>query len=236
MGCEYDPLTSLRHWPTPMGKYGKNPYGGNLYRIVFTASRRHLVGGDFLGEGPAYHWVPKYRAVKSAWILERWYSAFEFTRMSKTMWDTTMIDPVSGWLLLGPYPARGEYDMVWEFDQGVDADNLDSIIAALERGRQRSFGEVQAAHKAEYEQEEKDTRNACRDEIRDAVTAFGSRPFASSRVARGIKTAPPVYTARELGLPVPRGRPRPAARISTRRTFDMRDITVSSSLIAGGRK
>ena len=233
MSLEYDPVTSLRHWPTPMSRFGKNVYGENLYRIVFTQSRRHLVGGLWPDGKTAYHWVPKYRKVASAWILERWYSPFEFTKMSKTSWDSTMVDPVSGWLLLGPYPSRGEYDLVWEFDAGVDSDNLEKIVGSIERGRGRSFEDIRAFHKAEYEQEEKDTRNACRDEIRDAVTAFGNSPFASARCARGLKTAPMLRTAEELGLPVPGRRFQAPKRVGARRTQDVRDIQTSSSLIAG---
>jgi len=235
MSLEYDPVTSLRHWPTPLGKYGKTPFGDNLYRIVFTQSRRHLVGGLWLGGETAYHWVPKYRTVKASWVLERWYTAQEFTRMTRQQWDSTMVEPVSGWLLLGPYPSRGEYDLVWEFDAGVDADNLDKIIGAIERGRYRSFEDIRQFHKDEYEQEEKDTRRACQDEIRDAVTAFGNSPFAARGGSRGSKTAPLLRTAQELGLPIPRAAYRKPGRIGARRTADVRDIQVSNSLMAGGR-
>ena len=227
MSLEYDPKVNLRHYPMPMAKYGTNPYGEPLYRIVFRDSRRHLVGGAFAGEGPAYHWVPKYRHVSAAWILERWHTAFEFTRMSQLQWDTTMVDPVSGWLILGPYPSRGEYDLVWEFDQGVSADSLDNIIAAIEKGRQRSFGEVRAAHDAEYQAEEKETRRLAQEEIRDAVTAFGIAPMSSlSGVNRGTKTVPELRSAQELGLRAPR-------RNFRRNPKDLRGLDYTSTLMVG---
>ena len=209
MSFEYDPATDLRHWPTPMKRFGVNPYGENLYRIVLTTSRRHLVGGCWPDGEVAYHWVQKYRMVKAAWILERWNSPLEFTRMSKTQWDTTMIDPVSGWLLLGPYPARGEYDLAWEFDQGVAADSLDNIIGALERGRSRSFQDCRDTVAAEYAQEDKDQRRESGAEIRDCLRAFGNAPISAGRFGRGTKTAPELRSAEELGLPVPQQR-RPA--------------------------
>src|ERR1035441_2170118 len=124
MSLEYDPVSSLRHWPTPMSQYGKTPYGDNLYRIVFRDSRRHLVGGTWPDGGSGYHWVPKYRARDSAWIVGRGRPE----SMTKLQWDTQLIDPISGWLLLGPYPARGDYELVWEFDRGVDSDSLDRIV------------------------------------------------------------------------------------------------------------
>ena len=204
MNFEYDPATSLRHWPTPMGRFGKNPYGGNLYRIVLAESRRHLVGGTWAGGETGYHWVQKYRGLRAAWILERWYSAFEFARMGRTEWDRTMTDPQSGWLILGPYPERGEYDLAWEFDLGVDADGLEKIIGAIERGRQRSFQDVRGAHADEYEKETRDQKRDTYDEIRDCMTFRGAAPLSYGRHGRGTKTAPPMRSANELGLPVPR--------------------------------
>lgn len=227
MAFEYDPKTSLQHYPIPMGGYGKNLYGDNLYRIVLTASRRHLVGGSWAGEGCGYHWVPRYRHVKAAWILERWHSAYEFTRMTRAQWDATMVDPLSGWLLLGPYPSRGDYELSWEFDAGVDSDNLATIIGAIERGRERSFEDVRGFHKAEYEQEEKDTRRLAREEIRDAVSAWGNAPMSAGRHGRGTKTAPIQYSAEELGLRRPRGTRRPIGPVA-------RGIAQRSVLMAGG--
>ena len=204
--AEYDPVKSLQHWPTtPMGKYGKNPYGENLYRIVLADSRRHLVGGCYSGEGNAYHYRPKYRNC-NGWVLERWRSALEATQMTRLQWDTQMVDPASGWLLLGPYPARGEYEKVWEFDHGVDSDNLDKIIATVEHNRNDlSFEDVRRMHKAEYAAEEKAHRTAAYEEIRDCMTAWGGSPLAGAHVRRGTKTTPELRTAEELGLPLPKG-------------------------------
>ena len=235
MSLQYDPKSDLRHWPTPMAKYGQNPYGENLYRIVLRDSRRHLVGGTWPDGSTGYEWVPKYRKVSSPWVLERWYTSWEFTKMSRSMWDLTMKDPQSGWLLLGPYPDRGEYDLVWEFDHGVDSDNLDQIIAACERARSRSFEDVRAAHKAEYEQEERDQKREAQAEIRDAMMAFGTRPMVSSRLARGFKTAPLMRSAEELGLRTPRPMTQSKRPISNRKTFDLREMPARNTLMAGGR-
>lgn len=206
-----------------MGQYGKTPFGDPLYRIIFRDSRRHLVGGRWPDGTQEYRWVPKYERVRAVWILERWYAAMEFTHMSKLKWDCTMVDPVSGWLILGPYPTRGEYDLVWEFDQGVDNDSLEKIIGAINRGRDRSFEEIRQFHKGEYAQEERDTQREGYAEIRDAMTAFGSAPIASSRLGRGTKTREMVRTANELGLPMPQaggGR-------------NVGPLQISTSLIAG---
>ena len=222
---DYDPKTSLRHFPISMGRFGKNEFGENLYRIVFTVSRRHLVGGAWQtkcimcagygcpacgGKGATeaergYKWRVRYPAVKSPWILERWYDAYSYTRMTKTQWDFEMVDPVSGWLLFGPYPSRGEYDLIWEFDEGVCSDNLDQIIAASNFGRTRSFQDVRDFHAKEYAGEEKDRKREDYSSIRDSMSAFGGAAMSSGRHGRGTKTVSDLLTANELGLPLPRG-------------------------------
>jgi hypothetical protein len=218
MSFEYDPASSLRHWPTPMGRFGKNPFGENLYRIVLTESRRHLVGGLWPDGATGYHWVPKYRSVKAPWILERW----RWEMLSKAKWDE-LVDPVSGWPLFGPYPTRGDYELVWEFDAGVDADSLDNIIGFVNRRDSWSFQDHRDRVAAEYQQEENDIRKAGRDEIRDCMTAFGGAPISYGRFGRGTKTQQDFATAQDMNLPIPRGRPQ-----------NLNGLEVTSSMFAGG--
>lgn len=201
MAFEYDPITSLRHWPTPMSRFGKTPYGDNLYRIVFRDSRRHLVGGRWPDGTSGYHWVPKYRSIDAPWIMERWRPE----SLTKSQWDRDMVDPVSGWLLLGPYPSRGDYELVWEFDKGVDSDSLDRIVAFVEneRGR-RSFQDLRDRASGEYEADTREMDAARYGEIREAMTAFGGAPLSYGRHGRGTKTADPVLTAEQVGMPVPK--------------------------------
>lgn len=227
---EYDPKTSIQHWPTPMAKYGQNLYGDNLYRIVLASSVRHLVGGQWDDGSRCYHWRPRYPNVRAAWILERWSQP----TISRREWESYE-DPLSGWPLLGPYPSRGEYELAFEFDHGVDADSLDNIVAAVERKRYRSFQDDRDQIANEREAEQKAFRSARDAEIRDAFTAFGVTPKPISSltgVFRGTKTMPELLTAEECGLPVPNA---PARRkpITARKTFDVRDAQVTSTLLAG---
>lgn len=196
----------IQHYPTPMARFGQNPFGENLYRIVLASSVMHLVGGQWHDGNKAYRSVPKYRNQYQGWILEAW----SLPRMSEREWNS-YADPISGWPLLGPYPSRGEYDVAWSFDKGVDADNLDTIIGAIERGRNRSFQDVRDFAAKEYEQEQAAVRSARDAEIRDAFTAFGvlPKPISSlTGVSRGTKTAPEMRSANELGLMLSRSRPK----------------------------
>jgi len=221
MSLDYDPAVNIRHWPTPMSRYGKNPYGENLYRIVAAASVKHLVGGEWPDGSRCYRWATRYPGVKTFWILERW----GMPAMSKREWDD-MRDPFSGWPILGPYPSRGEYQLAFEFDQGVQADNLDQLIALLERKRLRSYQDHRDAVMRDYDAEGREMRSAADAEIRDAVTAFGMAPVSSRMVSRGSKTRADLKTAEELGLPVPR-----LNRL--RNPKDLRGLDMTSTLLAG---
>lgn len=222
-----DAAPLIQHYPMPVRRFGLNPFGEPLYRIVLTQSVFHLVGGEWPDGTRAYRWVPRYRQVRAGFILEAW----DMPKISRAEWEG-LRDPISGWPVLGPYPSRGEYQLAWEFDKGVDQDSIEKIIGAIERGKQRSFQDVRDYAMREYQQEEKDWKSAAAAEVRDAVTAFGVAPFVGYGGHRGTKTAPTVRTAQELGLPVPRTGPHPKPIITQRRTFDVRDAQVTSSLVA----
>lgn len=236
MGFEYDPVKNLQHYPLAMAKYGLNPYLQPLYRIVLASSRRHLVGGMWPDGETAYHWLPTYKPIKDSrgrdkvdyWVLERW----QVCKTTKAEWDR-MVEPISGWLINGPYPSRGEYYHCWTFDQGVGEDNLATIIGAAERSPYRSVQDLDDFNRKEYADQDKETHRNTYDEIRDAFTAFGGRAFASSRVARGIKTIEPLKTAEECGLPIPKQIPAQRKPAGSRRTQDVRDIEVRNNLTAG---
>lgn len=229
MAFEYDPVKNLQLYPVPMARFGLNAWGAPLYRIVLASSRRHLVGGCWPDGEIAYHWLPTYKGMAAnCWVLERW----QMPLTSKRVWDQ-MIEPISGWLINGPYPERGEYYHAWTFDQGVEADNLDAIVGACERGRNYSFQDIADVNRREYNSEDRDTHNNNYAEIRDAFTAFGGRAFSSSRVARGIKTREQLMTAEQAGLPIPRPVARPPKPTGVRRSVDVRDIEVRNTISAG---
>lgn len=195
----YDPKVSLQHWPTPMAKYGLNPYGENLYRIVFAPSRRRLVYGTWPNGERKASWVTAYPEVGRIWIMERWQTPFEFARCTAEVWNQTMT-------LLGPYPDRGEYEICHPFEITLPTDcNLDKIVMWVEEGRNRSWWENRTACQADYDKEEKSndsTKNAI---IRNSLPAFGTAPMSGFGGGRGTKTAPILKTAEELGLPTSGG-------------------------------
>ncbi|MDE2099611.1 MAG: hypothetical protein KGL39_20330 [Patescibacteria group bacterium] len=221
----------IQHYPVSMARFGQNPFGENRYRIVLASTVTRLIGGQWPDGSVCYRWSVPLAYRGKGWILEVW----DYCRQSRREWES-ITEPVSGWPLHGPYPSRGEYYYAeWEFDKGVDADNLDNIIGAIERGRSRSFQDVRDYAMREYQQEQKDSRRERDDEIRDSFTAFGVTPKAISSltgVFRGTKTMAELKTAEELGLPVPQGRRIVAPSITGRRTADVRDQQISSTFLA----
>lgn len=224
-----DAAPQIQHYPIPMKRFGLNPYGEPRYRVVLAPSVARLVGGQWPDGTLGYRWSVPLSYRDKNWILETW----DHCRMSQREWDS-MVEPFSGWPVNGPYPTRGEYYFSWEFKygEGVFASDLERIIGAIEKGRSRSFQQVRQAMMEEYQKEEKDWKQAASDEVRDACTAFGVAPISSSRVSRGTKTAPALRTAQELGLPLPRTGPKLRRSTTSRRTFDVRDAEVTSTLIS----
>ena len=203
----YDPKNNLAVYPISMVRFGLNPYGEPLYRIVATASRRMLVGGLWDGPGDTgateYRWRPAYRHITEPWVLERW----DTCRMTRARWDS-MVDPRTGWLLNGPYPERGEYYHAHTFTcQIVDA-NLDKLISWIEEGQNRSYQDNLEACRKEYDDETKDRNGRMDAIVRNALPAYLDRPFVGgSGVKRGTKTVPLMLNAEDVKLP--NGKPVP---------------------------
>lgn len=222
-----DAAPLIQHYPLPMRRFGVNAFGEPRYRIVLATSVTQLVGGQWPDGSRGYRWSVPLSYRDKGWILESWDNC----RMSPREWES-MIEPFSGWPVRGPYPTRGEYYLSWEFARGgISSSDVERIIGAIEKGRGRSFQEIRQNMLKEYADEEKQQKNAASDEVRDACTAFGVRPISSARVSRGTKTHPELRTAQELGLPIPRTGPKVPR--GTRRTFDVRDAEVTSTLLTG---
>lgn len=197
----YDPVSSLRHYPISLERFGKNPHGQPMFRIVFAPSRRHLVCGQWPDGANCARWVEKYflgreRSERDVWIMERWISAEEFTGgKTPAQWNS---DPNAN--ILGPYPDRGEYEICHEFAFGTPTDaSLDRLIPAIMR-RHRMYDQMLAI-RDEADREKKAIDSQKDSMIRDWLPAFGTRPFSGYGGGRSQKSAPVIRTAEELGLP-----------------------------------
>jgi hypothetical protein len=124
--------------PTPsyihdiLSKFGQNPRGENVYRLVWSESVTETIGGvweDRAREGSntlvrkgrmlmdsnpviqksyGYRVVSKYpdlKGDKARWVLEKWLPC----SYSSDIWEWLYFDPESDCYLSGPYPEAGEY-------------------------------------------------------------------------------------------------------------------------------
>ena len=98
-------------YPKSMVKYGLNPYGEPLWRVVYAPSVKKLVGGRFSDGYVGYRARKAYEHLGNCWVLEKWLSGWEFTRQHESDYVDSVKDSATGLLLTGPYPSRGIYYM-----------------------------------------------------------------------------------------------------------------------------
>jgi hypothetical protein len=207
----YDPKTSLNHYPgVSLARFGQNPYGENLYRIVSAHSRRYLVVGEWPDGHFGPEWLPLYRRLGNLWIMERWLTAEQFVEgkagqpVGKEQW-------AADFAILGEWPSRGDYEIchVFECSPPTDA-NLGKLIGLIETGYQRRLAETVQFKRDEHERELKARRSAIENKIKGLLPAMGCRVMFSAHVNRGSEkvfghgsaSGVPVerYSANELGI------------------------------------
>jgi len=167
---QYLPVGSLR-------KFGITPNGGNLYRIILSTSRLHMLGGTWPDGLTEYRWVPRYPM--PMWCLEKWISAEDYAG-PESDWHK---DPATNLFTLGPYPKDGEYEFCfgWPFDMEPTYQQIEDVIGFLERRRQtHKMGDYLAEMEAENlrRQDQWLERNAYI--MRDAIRTKAMRPTPSN--------------------------------------------------------
>tara|TARA_R110000868_G_scaffold148647_2_gene370717 strand:- start:3226 stop:3882 length:657 start_codon:yes stop_codon:yes gene_type:complete len=197
---DYTPTTDLKHFPglgpAAMLRYGTNPYGEALWRIVFADSRKHLVTGTWGDGSVGAKWRPRYRQASGFWVLEKWLSAAEYHKMPREKWD--LMYPSL------PFQDRGDYDHAFTFEAcGPVHASIDKLIMWIEASKRASYqDDLDACHR-DYAQEEKDTSREMMDRVGNSLPAFGSTAMVSGHGnGRGTKTARVLKTANELNLPI----------------------------------
>lgn len=192
---DYDPAASLQHYPLPGGylRFGTNPYGDALYRVVFAPSRRYLVVGEWPDGSNCARWVPKYKHLGNVWILEKWRSGEDLHAPGKEDWNLNLIS-------LGPWPDRGDYDICEPLSCNPGDANIEKLISWIELGRRHSFQEIRNWHREDALRERRQMQSTAEDVIRNALPAWGAAPFAGAH-GRRVTPLPDLKSAEELGLP-----------------------------------
>lgn len=208
--------------PVSLRSFGINPYGDNLWRVVWGPSRNYLVGGpwqdrhgvipndaelmakggkdsSFVRELIEYRWIPKY---PETWVLEKWLTPLQYAGTPE-QWVATQSDTYAKLLTLGPYPARGEYEACYFFPKDIEPtlSTVTGVIDMLVYGANYSAAERREAIEAVEQGKKWDWKNKCEAIFDDSQGAFKNRP---SNVNPAKRTADKVrldITADELTMP-----------------------------------
>jgi hypothetical protein len=163
-------------------RFGLNPWGEPIYRIVWSESRWKTVGGlfhDGFRQVAEYRQVPMYRSI-ARWILEVWKE----TPCSPALWYIDELDSISGLLRSGPYPYRGEYwgNIVIQKPNGDYLElspGLAQYFAMLiDKSRNATPWESYLANRDAMEAKKKATSKLIRAMVGDCISAFGPASHA----------------------------------------------------------
>lgn len=185
-----------------LAKFGQNPYGENIYRIVWSESVFETVGGEWeeradptkgtslvrkgnmlvdsnpvLCKHSAYKRVSKYPDYKgdgARWILEKWMPC----SYTQAQWKWYFLDPMTGIYTSGPYPEQGEY---WcskiltdrSAYMEVTADVVEYYARLIAAGDEYAEHQKQAAREARKAAEKRDYDNRFDAIFKDAMPAGG---------------------------------------------------------------
>ena len=188
-------------YPLPMSRYGLNPYGENLYRIVYAPSVRKMVGGKFADGYTGYRSRPAYRHIGPYWVIEKWISAFELTRMTEEQYRSAYIDKATGLFPTGPYPSRGVYYYCETLSCNPSEANIDKLVMWLEHSKHVDPAQNQRQLLDEIDQAEKADAAHRLDWAKDKNRAAGIRAANFGGMVKAQKSYPMEKSATSLGLP-----------------------------------
>jgi hypothetical protein len=169
-------------------RFGKNPYGEPMYRLIWGESRLDWAGGKWENDTTEAGlfkptWVGEKQITRyhgnqlKMWILEIWTPP----PCSPEKWKELFTEYIDGRSVdtLGPFPERGDYEAIvavpYDFIELRDRwFQLMDVIKAAQK--------VNAAQRKAAKQEEQTRERAAWDEKVDAVLADVPSVFAEPRV------------------------------------------------------
>lgn len=164
--------------PTPewieksLGKYGRNPYGQPLFRIIWSDNRTLWCFGELVAKYPEVH----------CWVLEKWLPATYYGPQEAwyAVRDWEPGSPNFGAPVLGPYPARGDYESSYLFTELPSSSAVPRVIVELvcrliEAGKAHTRSTRWAAIKEAREKAERDWKKFFDDYCADKLNAISCR-------------------------------------------------------------
>ena len=143
------------HYAKLLERFGRTPYGQNVYRLIWAPSRTRIFGGYWDDTGKTeYRLVPKYGATPQ-WALETWRPPITYA--GPEIWERQTMSP-DGYLTCGPFPAHGDYECLHKFsaknvDEGGILPEPGLLLYLIQEQRLlRTFSEAQ--RKSVYEDQQ----------------------------------------------------------------------------------
>lgn len=184
-----------------MARFGVNPYGEPLYRLVYAPSVKKMVGGKFTDGYIGYRARPAYRHIGQYWVIEKWISALELTRMTEEQYNRVYKDKDTGLFPTGPYPNRGVYHYCETLSCNPAEANIDKLVMWLEHSKHVDPAANQRQLLEELDKADKDDAAQRLDWARDKNRAAGIRAANFGGMVKAQKSYPMEKSATSLGLP-----------------------------------
>lgn len=191
-------------WPGgSLASFGLNPFGGNMWRVVWSESRTYMFKAEY-GDGfNGFRQIPMYMN-KKCYMLERWLSAFQYSKCTEERWNLMHEDQ-------GPYPTRGVYfGPCWEFDGYPTLGAVEAIVGILTRCDEIPEYEKNLMMIKARETEKILEAQRAKEIILDSLPLDVTRGKLTDRFYRDAEDIPQRYSAQDLhkltGLPIGEGK------------------------------
>jgi hypothetical protein len=155
--------------------HGKNPQGWPLYRVIWSASRHYLLGGEWGDTGQVeYRWAPYYGGMQ-CWVLEKWLSPEDYAG-SEVSWgaDNLNMELCARGIIvytMGPYPRLGWYEHCFTFPEDGEP-NLECIVPLLEASKELPLEKIKQGLAACHQTMRRDWDNRFEAIVDDVQGAF----------------------------------------------------------------
>src|ERR1051326_3635063 len=155
-------------------RYGRNFWGGPLFRVVWSDTR---ISWSLLHQ----RMMPRYPELH-CWVLERWCAPEQYG--SRHAWETLRDweegSPTFGRPVLGPYPARGDYEPIYKCEElpssaAQPRSVLELFCRLIEAGKAHTRSERWAAIQERFQKSQRDWEKFFDDYCADKLGAISCR-------------------------------------------------------------
>lgn len=190
----------VTHYPTPMGRFGLNPQGAPLWRVVFADSVKRLIGGRWADGKEEYRLARAYNGpgAKGKWVLESWISAFEHTGCTAEEYRIKFQAPGCVTTIQNePYPYDGTY--VERHIFAGEPTGVEELITKWHRERDIGWAERRRLRQEVIDYQAQKTQESERYRLRDAqpdpcgVMMLGKQKSGNLRDAKSFNLPGPGF-------------------------------------------